>query len=34
MTIQNLSTVASDVIASYGKTAENVINAYRAAANA
>jgi hypothetical protein len=30
MTIQNLSTVASDVIASYGKTAVNVINAYRA----
>ena len=30
MTIQNLSTVASDVIASYGKTAANVIDAYRA----
>ena len=29
MTIQNLSSVASDVITSYGKTAENVINAYR-----
>ena len=30
MTIQNLSTVASDVITSYGNTAVNVINAYRA----
>jgi hypothetical protein len=29
MTIQNLSTVASGVITSYGKTAVNVINAYR-----
>lgn len=29
MTIQHLSTVASDVITSYGKTALNVINAYR-----
>jgi hypothetical protein len=29
MSIQNLSTVASDVITSYGKTAVNVINAYR-----
>jgi len=30
MSIDNLSTVASDVIASYGKTAKNVIHAYRA----
>lgn len=29
MTTKNLSTVASDVIESYGKTAKNVINAYR-----
>jgi hypothetical protein len=29
MSIENLSTVASDLITSYGKTAVNVINAYR-----
>ena len=30
MTAKNLSTVASDLIGSYGNTARNVINAYRA----
>lgn len=30
MTAKNLSTVASDLIASYGNTAKNVIDAYRA----